>query len=140
MRRHTISYAPLFLCLILMMAGCAADPGDGVRYMEPVPVLDYAVPESAPNIVTDAPEYTPSSEKKAFLHIPEGEEAVEFFRIRDLGSDRLVYEGRFEETEEDRILRAEFSGFSAPGTYRIECDRYGCSEEFAIAEDVREAN
>ena len=133
MKRHTISYASLFLFCILMTR-CDA-PGTAPESMEPVPLLDYEVPAGFPNIVTDNSQYSSSSEKTAYLHIPEGEEAVEFFRIRDMETDRLVYEGRFSETGMTDVLQADFSDLTDSGRYRVECDKYGCSEDFTITEE-----
>ncbi|MCR4793314.1 MAG: hypothetical protein K5871_11225 [Lachnospiraceae bacterium] len=137
MRKHTISYASLFLSFVILLGGCGEGAITGRRSMEPVAVLDYVIPVGVPNIMADINGYSQHSEKYAYLRIPEGGEPVEFFRIRDVDRDRLVYEGRFEPAKvNDDLYKADFTDLVFPGRYRVECVPYGCSEEFIISEDL----
>ena len=135
MKKHTISYASFFLCTVLGLSSCQTSI-TGPKSMEPVAVLDYEVPTGLPNIMTDLKGYSSTSEKTAYLRIAEGRDEVAYFSIRDLNQDRIVYEGMFEDAKgNDSLKKADFSSLTAAGTYRIECDIYGYSEDFTIRPD-----
>ena len=135
MKKHTISYASFFMCCVLGLSACGSGVVGG-RSMEPVAVLDYVVPTGLPNIMIDLSGYSSSSQKVAFLRLAEGQDEVLFFSIRDIDRDRIVYEGMFEEVKGNASLKkADFSSLTTDGNYRIECDIYGCSENFSITSD-----
>ncbi len=135
MKKHTISYASFFMCCILGLTACGSGL-TGSRSMEPVAVLDYEVPTGLPNIMTDLSGYSSASEKTAYLRLSPGQDEVVYFSIRNLDSDRIVFEGMFEEAKgNDQLRKADFSSLTTSGTYRIECDIYGYSENFTISPD-----
>ena len=108
----------------------------GGRSMEPVAVLDYVVPTGLPYIMTDLSGYSTDSQKTAYLRPAPGQEEVLYFSVRNLDQDRIVYEGMFETVKgNDAIKRADFSSLTLEGNYRIECDIYGCSENFSVTSD-----
>ncbi len=135
MKKHTISYASFFMCCIMGLSACGTSITGG-RTMEPVAVLDYVVPTGLPYIMTDLSGYSTDSQKTAYLRPVPDQEEVLYFSVRNLDQDRIVYEGMFEEvTGNDAIKRADFSSLTLDGNYRIECDIYGCSENFSITSD-----
>ena len=137
MKRHTISYVSLFLCQILVLGACSRNGHIGGRSMEPVAVLDFVVPSSFPNVMTDLEGYSQGSEKYAYLRMNDRAGAVETFRIVDMDSDETVYEGVFSQAKgNDLLLVGDFSDLATPGYYRVECETYGCSEVFRISEDL----
>ena len=137
MKRHTISYVSFFLCQILLLGACSQNGHIGGRSMEPVAVLDFVVPSSSPNVMTDLGGYSLGSEKYAYLRMNETAGAVDSFRIVDMESEETVYEGTFSEAKNNSsLLVADFSGLTTPGYYRVECEIYGCSEVFPISEDL----
>ena len=90
MKRHTISYVSLFLCQILVLGACSQNGHIGGRSMEPVAVLDFVVPSSFPNVMTDLEGYSLGAEKYAYLRMNDRAGAVETFRIVDMDSDETV--------------------------------------------------
>ena len=135
MKKHTISYASFFMCCILGLSSCGTSISGG-RSMEPVAVLDYVVPIGLPNIMTDRTGYSADADKTAYLRPAPDQEEVQYFVVRDLDRDRIVFEGMFEEVKgNDDIKKADFSSLTETGNYRIECDIYGCSESFTITSD-----
>ncbi len=137
MKRHTISYVSFFLCQILVLGACSQNGHIGGRSMEPVAVLDFTVPSSSPNIMTDLGGYSPGSEKYAYLRINEKAGTVDAFRIVDMESGETVYEGGFSQAKNNTsLLVADFSELTQSGFYRVECETYGCSEVFPISEDL----
>ena len=122
---------------MLVLGGCSESGVIGGRSMEPVAVLDFTVPSSSPNVMTDLGGYSLESEKYAYLRINESAGAVEAFRIVDMESGETVYEGAFSLAKNNAsLLAADFSELTKPGFYRVECETYGCSEVFAISEDL----
>lgn len=137
MKRHTISYVSFFLCQILLLSACSEGVSLSGRSMEPVAVLDYVVPSSSPNVMTDLNGYSRDSEKYAYLRMNENAGPVDTFRIVDVDSDKIVYEGEFSGAKgNDQLLIADFSDLVIPGRYMVQCDVYGCSEVFPISEDL----
>lgn len=137
MKRHTISYVSFFVCQILLLSACAGNVSNYGRSMEPVAVLDFTVPSSSPNLMTDLDGYSADSEKYAYLRISEAAGPVEVFRIVDMESGAAVYEGAFTKAKgNESLLLADFTELSAPGYYRVECETYGCSEVFPIYGDL----
>ena len=135
MKKHTISYASFFMCCILGLTACGSGIAGG-RSMEPVAVLDYVVPTGLPNIMIDLSGYSTNSQKTAYLRLVEGQDEVLYFSIRDIDRDRIVFEGMFEEVKGNESLKkADFTSLTTDGNYRIECDIYGCSENFSITSD-----
>ena len=135
MKKHTISYASFFMCCTLCLSACGSGVALG-RSMEPVAVLDYVVPTGLPNIMIDLSGYSSGSQKTAYLRLAQGQDEVLYFSIRDIDRDRIVYEGMFEEVKgNEALMRADFSSLTTDGNYRIECDIYGCSENFSITSD-----
>ncbi len=135
MKKHTISYASFFMCCSLCLSACGSGVALG-RSMEPVAVLDYVVPTGLPNIMIDLSGYSSGSQKTAYLRLAQGQDEVLYFSIRDIDRDRIVYEGMFEEVKgNEALMRADFSSLTTDGNYRIECDIYGCSENFSITSD-----
>ena len=140
MKKHTISYASFFMAMILYLSGCSAAAVTGRRSMEPVAVLDYVVPTGLPSVMTDLTGYSRCSEKYAYLRFSEEAGKTDFFRIRNMDLDRIVYEGAFEPAKgNDLLLKADFSDIEMAGRYRLECDIYGCSEEFTISDGKYES-
>ena len=136
MKKHTISYVSFFMAVLLGLSACGDGSITGRHSMEPVAVLDYDVPAALPSVMTDLTGYSLYAEKYAYLRVNETIGPVDIFSIRNLDQDRIVYEGAFEEAKgNDDLLKADFSDILSPGRYRIECETYGCSEEFEIAED-----
>ena len=135
MKKHTISYASFFMCCVLGLSACGTSITGG-RSMEPVAVLDYVVPTGLPNLMVDMTGYSIDSQKTAYLRPASDQEEVLYFSVRNLDQDRIVFEGMFEEVKgNEAIKRADFSTLTAAGNYRIECDIYGCSENFTITSD-----
>ena len=135
MKKHTISYASFFMCCVLGLSACGTGVALG-RSMEPVAVLDYVVPTGLPNIMIDLSGYSSGSQKIAYLRLAQGQDEVLYFSIRDIDRDRIVFEGMFEEVKgNEALMKADFSSLTTDGNYRIECDIYGCSENFSITSD-----
>ena len=123
------------MCCVLGLSACGTSITGG-RSMEPVAVLDYVVPTGLPNIMTDLSGYSTDSQKTAYLRPVPDQAEVMYFSVRNLDQDRIVFEGMFEDVKgNDAIKRADFSSLTADGNYRIECDIYGCSENFTISSD-----
>ena len=137
MKRHTISYVSFFICQILLLTACAEGVSIGGRSMEPVAVLDFVIPSSSPNVMTDLGGYSLHSEKYAYLRMNESIGPVDRFWIEDIESGNTVFEGTFAQAKgNDSLLIADFSGLEMPGRYMVRCDTYGCSEIFPISEDL----
>ena len=102
--------------------------------MEPVAVLDYELPASVPSVMADVRGYSAASEKYVILRLSPEAGVPEHFSIRDMSQGRIIYEGAFENSKMgDSLIKASFSDLKTEGTYRMECDIYGCSEEFVIS-------
>ena len=137
MKRHTISYVSFFICTAFFLSACSDGVSLSGRSMEPVAVLDYVVPSSSPNLMADLDGYSLNSEKYAYLRISDSAGTVDAFRIVDTESEEIVFEGTFSGSKNNAsILVADFSDLNVPGTYRVECETYGCSEVFRISEDL----
>lgn len=137
MKRHTISYVSFFLCQILVLGACSQSGTIGGRSMEPVAVLDFVVPSSSPNVMTDLGGYSMNSEKYAYLRLSDAAGVVDTFRIVDMESEETVFEGTFSGAKNNSLLLvADFSDLTTPGYYRVECETYGCSEVFPISEHL----
>jgi hypothetical protein len=123
------------MCCGLGLSACGTCVALG-RRMEPVAVLDYVVPTGLPNIMIDLSGYSSGSQKIAYLRLARGQDEVLYFSIRDIDRDRIVFEGMFEEVKgNEALMKADFSSLTTDGNYRIECDIYGCSENFSITSD-----
>ncbi len=118
-----------------MLTACSKGaPFLGGGSMEPVAVLDYELPASVPSLMADKRGYSAGSEKYAILRLSPETEVPEYFYIRNMENGRIIYEGAFENSKMgDGLIKASFSDLNAEGTYRVECDTYGCSEEFAVS-------
>ncbi|MCR5619626.1 MAG: hypothetical protein K6F65_05950 [Lachnospiraceae bacterium] len=137
MKRHTISYVSFLLCQIFVLGACSDNVSISGRSMEPVAVLDFTVPSSAPNIMSDLGGYSLNSEKYAYLRINENAGPVEAFRIVDMESEQTAFEGVFLQAKNNSsLLVADFSDLKEEGYYRVECETYGCSEVFRISGDL----
>ena len=122
---------------MLVLGGCSEGDVIGGRSMEPVAVLDFAVPSSSPGVMTDLDGYSVHSEKYAYLRIDEAAGVVDRFRVVDMESGESVYEGDFSVAKSNTsLLVADFTGLDIPGYYRVECETYGCSEVFPISADL----
>lgn len=125
------------MCILSACSKNAVFLGGGS--MEPVAVLDYELPASVPGIMADKRGYSSGSEKYVILRLsPEGG-VPEYFSVRDMDQGRIIYEGAFENSKMgDTLIKASFSDLKTEGRYRVECDIYGCSEEFEISDTMFE--
>ena len=136
MKRHTISYVSFFAAALFALTACSDGAITGRHSMEPVAVLDYEVPAALPSVLTDLTGYSQNAEKYAYLRINDTVGKVDRFSIVDLDQNRVIYEGSFTEAKgNEDLLIADFSDVTSVGRYRIECETYGCSEEFGIMAD-----
>lgn len=106
--------------------------------MEEVPVVDYLVPQSLPNILTDRQGYSVGDVKKAFIT---GRELPETFTIVNGKTGETVYYGAVEEKTYNAELElyvgyADFGRVDEPGSYYVECDMVGQSYRFDIKEQL----
>lgn len=104
--------------------------------MEEAPVVDYLVPRSLPNILTDRQGYSVSDVKKAFIT---GRELPETFTLVNGRTGEAVYCGSIKEKSYDEALAlyvgyVDFSKVDEPGCYYLECDVVGQSYRFDIKE------
>lgn len=140
----------LLICACLMLgsaAGCGKEeqnaetvknPYAGAVSMEEAPVVDYTVPQLAPNILTDRRGYSAGDTKKAAV---KGSRLPEEFRLVDAATAEAVYRGSLEDVIYDEELGlyigyADFSETEKTGTYYLECDIIGRSYEFDIREQL----
>ena len=138
--------------LLLVLTGCGNEPAkepevvtdvDKTPYvpavsMESTPIVNYAVPQLLPNVLVDHNGYGKAEEKYAIIR---GSELSDTFCLRDAETGMVVYNGTLEEIlyHQEQNLYAGYADFSSllrPGTYYVECEIWGQSYAFEIAEDV----
>lgn len=143
MRRGKL--AALSVCLVLsalLSAGCGAQadtdtlksPYAAVTSMESTPVIDYVVPQLAPNILVDAEGYCLGGKMTAVL---KGRELPEQFSLVNAETGDVVYTGKVGESSYNEELKlytgyADFSEVDRAGTYYLKCDRIGESYRFPV--------
>lgn len=131
-------------CLSLgLLTGCDVQAdSDNVKVpytaagMEGTPVIDYVVPQSLPNILVNMEGYCLGEEMEAAL---KGRNLPEQFSLVDAGTEEVVYTGKIEEVTYNEELglytgHADFSAFTEPGEYYLQCDIIGQSYRFLIEE------
>lgn len=106
--------------------------------MESTPVIDYAVPQSLPNIMVNHKGYFSGSEKEAVI---KGEELPSLFQVLDADTEEVVFSGSIEGVTFNEELNlytgvAVFSGITKEGNYYLECDKVGKSYTFTIKKDA----
>jgi len=99
------------------------------------PDFSYEVPVYGPNIVVDPAGYETESAKVAILS---GEQEAETFIVLDQKTGETVYSGPIQcKAGGERF--AVFTDLETPGTYRIESGILGQSYDFAIDEELYDA-
>ncbi|MCM1568504.1 MAG: glycoside hydrolase family 9 protein [Roseburia sp.] len=140
----------LFLCLLMLcFSGCAGQlPGEAapsfdtgaVTGMEETPVVDYGVPQYAPNILVNQRGYPVGEDKYAIV---KGSRLPEDFRLMEAEGGTAVYTGSIEEIDYNDELalyvgRLDFGDYREEGSYYIECDIVGQSLRFSIEKGLYE--
>ncbi|MBP5198831.1 MAG: hypothetical protein J6033_07255, partial [Lachnospiraceae bacterium] len=155
----------LILCILwavaIFLCGCAEDKTSenavvvnkysGATGMEQTAVIEYTMPKTNPNILTDYCGYESTEEKRAVIvsdYIPDS------FAVVDRETGDIVYEGRIilktsssgsgfggKSKDEGKVSAksvgyADFSDFTTPGTYYIKCEKIGLSFDFEIKEEL----
>lgn len=138
----------IVLCGIsLWLAGCTdetAQEPESIYHtymagsMEEAPAVEYLVPQSLPNILTDRRGYSVSDVKKAFIT---GRELPETFTLVNGRSGETVFYGPIKEKTYDAGLAryvgyVDFSQVDEPGSYYVKCDVVGQSYRFDIKEQL----
>ncbi len=129
-------------CMVFWGCGTAPEKEEGGPYygisgMESVPIVDYTVPETTPNIIVDRVGYQADGEKKAVLR---GKSLPREFRLVDAESGEVVFEGVVEDAVYNEELdvyvgSADFSDYAGTGSFFVECGLIGCSYTFPIREE-----
>ncbi len=129
------------ICLAAVLGGCGNEdfPGAaGMSFaMEDAPIVDYAVPESTPNILVNRRGYLSGGAKEAVV---KGSRLPEEFRLVDAGTGEAVYEGWIAGVQYDAqagiyVGYAPFHEYEREGSYYLECDYIGRSYAFALEDD-----
>lgn len=108
-----------------------------ITSMENEPVLDYEVPIIKPGIIVSLDGYSVLKEKKAVF---QGKRVPEQYKIVDLSTKEVVYEGKIEspvynEETGEYTGYGDFSSLQTVGDYYIECEFLGSSYTFSVKED-----
>lgn len=113
-------------------------PYAGAVSMEETPIVDYAVPQLLPNILTDRRGYSVGDVKEAAV---KGSCLPGEFRLVDAATGEIVYSGFLSGYTYDKELDlyigyADFSQVEEEGTYYLECDIVGRSYRFDIRKQL----
>jgi len=106
--------------------------------MESTPIVDYAVPQLLPNVLVNREGYDQTEEKCAIIR---GSQIPNAFCVKDADTGLVIYRGMVDEVlyNAEQNLYAGYADFSAvksTGTYYVECDIWGQSYSFQIAENL----
>ncbi|MGN1148619.1 MAG: cellulase N-terminal Ig-like domain-containing protein [Lachnospiraceae bacterium] len=140
------------LLILALLSGCGStlrQPGNDVptsqttaekepQSLEPVPVLDYEVPNVQPGLLVNQIGYEPASAKKAIVR---GKELPTHFMLVDAVTGSAVFTGtiedmEYEEASGEYVGYGDFSDFTGEGEYYLECDDIGRSYSFVIKEGL----
>lgn len=131
----------LIICLVLSLCGCSSleffGTGGMVSSMENTPIVDYAVPESTPNILVNRRGYPAVGGKEAAV---KGKNLPQEFRLVNRDTKEVVYRGWIDKTTYDQEQGiytgyASFEEYQMEGTYYLECDYIGRSYSFVLETD-----
>lgn len=111
-----------------------------ITSMEETPMLDYQVPVIRPGVIVSQDGYDAVKEKRVVVR---GQRVPEEFRIIDVATKEVVYEGKIESlvyNEEDGEYTGygDFSSLQTSGDYYIECENLGSSYTFSVRENYYE--
>lgn len=135
-----------FALAVGMLAGCGTQadadivksPYAAVVSMESTAVIDYVVPQFAPNILVDEEGYCLGGKMAAVL---KGKKLPEQFSLVDAATGDVVSIGEVEEVSYNEELKlytgyADFSEVDKAGEYYLKCDRIGESYRFRVEEQL----
>ena len=147
-KKKTVNFIAVLMSFLLL-CGCGAGSGEqveniftkdieGRKSMLENPSLDYELPGVYPAISVDLTGYEVGRKKIAVLaasRIPA------FYEVRDSVTGKVVYEGgvKRKDVRDDSDISVgtvDFSGFNTPGTYYIETEILGRSNDFTIRENI----
>jgi len=151
-KRTSYKMLPVICLAHFLCAGCAGVPaashqtGDGVLAqdkivsMESTAIVDYAIPQTYPNIMVDATGYRTEGLKRAAV---KGKRLPTTFVLVEVRTGEVVYTGVLEELQynpEQGLYSAyaDFGEWKESGTYYLQCDYVGRSYDFTLESGLYE--